>query len=409
MKLKKLCLGLALLSIGSAFAQMPGASPYDDPRTEQMRAMQARMMGAFTGAMQAQQGGAANQPSPLAAVSEAELNARLAALPKRPESLVIEDRKDGFTANGMGYVDPEGRIRNYAVDINSGLVTYMAEVAQNTYRIKVVRAGTDAEPVVVGSAVRSAMGWQVDSATGKRISGPILTVLPGAGYLVTRDTAAFIYRVGQGTQNLAIPNGFVAARFQRGDVMGTNHLLLERHVSESSQESKLFDSLRSLGSHLGMNNKEDYALLNLKSGEMIPINVSDSGKNVANYSNCRRKNNFVNECANVDFRESLYDKLGRNLAHYYWRINWFSTPTGPILIAQENGLKEVNIRDLKSGKKVTAFTRALGIAGHDSVQDDTGRVRITAQMGFSTEKIEDAVAFLNSAQQQAPEAVASKQ
>lgn len=400
--MKSIVLGLNLCLVffasGLSIAQDSGPSSYDDPRMLQMQAMQARILGAMGGAMPAQ-GIAAGQPAPVAALSEADLNNKIMMLPNRPERLLIKDRKDGFTVNGMGYVDPEGRIRNYAIDVMSGLVTYLAEVEQNTYRIKVTRAGTDAEPIVIGSAMRNGMGWQVDSATGKRITGQTLTVLPGAGYLVTRDTAAILYRAGQSTTNIAIPNGFVAARFQRGDVMGTNHLLLERDVGDSSQEKNLFDSFKALGSTLGLNSKEDYALLNIKTGEMIALNVSESGKNVSNYSNCRRKNNFVNECANVDFRESLYDKLGRNLSHYYWRINWFNTPTAPILVAQENGLKEITIRDLKSGRKVTAFSRIMGIAGHDSVQDDTGKIHITAQMGFSTEKIEDAVAFLAAAQE----------
>lgn len=408
MKFPRSLLFLSVLTSGLAVAQTPGYPPYDDSRMQQMRAIQARILDAMGGSMPTQ-GAAVAQPAPVAMQSETDLAAKIMALPKRPEHLAIEDRKDGFTANGMGYVDPEGHIRNYAIDVLSGLVTYLAEIEQNTYRIKVTRAGTDAEPIVIGTAMRNGMGWQVDSVTGKRIAGQTLTVLPGAGYIVTRDTAAFLYRAGQSTTNIAIPSGFVAARFQRGDVMGTNHLLVERDVSDASQEKKLFDSLKALGSSLGLNNKEDYALLNIKSGEIIPLNISESGKNVGNYSQCRRRNNFVNECANVEFRESLYDKMGRNLSHYYWRINWFSTPTAPILVAQENGLKEITIRDLKSGKKATAFSRALGIAGHDSVQDDTGKVRITAQMGFSSEKIEDAVAFLATAQEQIASAGSSTQ
>lgn len=393
----RLCLlaSFSILASVPARAQSPGGNPYADPRMQEIRMQLLRAMG---GAMP-NQAAAAAPAAPLAAQTEAELAAKIMALPQRPEHLKIEDRKDGFTANGAGYIDPEGSIMNYAIDMVSGLVTYVADIGQNTFRIKVTRAGTDAEPLLIGTAMRLGSGWQVDSVTGKRIAGQTLTVVPGAGYLVTRDTAAFLYRAGQNTANIAIPAGFVAARFQRGDVTGTGFMLVERDSSEESQENKLFNSFKSLGSSLGINKKEDYAMLNIKTGEMIPLNISDSGKAVGNYSQCRRRNAFINECDRVEFRESLYDKTGRNLTHYYWRINWFNTPTAPILVAQENGLKEITLRDLKTGKKTIAFSRALGIAGYDSVQDDAGKVHISAQMGFSTEKIDDAVAFLNTVQE----------
>lgn len=135
-------------------------------------------------------------------------------------------------------------------------------------------------------------------------------------------------------------------------------------------------------------------------GVITPINISASGKDVGNYSNCRKKNALVNTCGNVDFRESLYDNTGRNLSHYYWRINWFGTSANPILIAQENGLRDVTIKDLQSGKKVTAFSRGLGIAGYDATQNGDGRISIVARMGFSTETVDDAVAFLASTPEQ---------
>ena len=66
----------------------------------------------------------------------------------------------------------------------------------------------------------------------------------------------------------------------------------------------------------------------------------------------------------------------------------------------ENGHKDVYILDLSSGKKVSAFSRTLGINWFSTQQQGDGTVSITAQLAFKTEKIPDAVAHLN---QQEPE------
>lgn len=437
MNYRSLVIFIGMLCFGTAMAQDPGISPEDEILLKQLRSfaqqkgiqvtaeqervflqqqrsLQDRVKAASLGMMMGMPGAqpppasigvggqgatvAVSSPSP--STAEDGLAALVSALPSRPEHLTIEDRKDGFNVNGRGYVDPEGRIRNYAINPVSGLATYLAETTSGTFLIKVMRAGSDAEPVLIGTAIRSGGGWQVDTVTGKRMTGQSLTVVAGAGILVTRDTAAFLYRPGKGMLNVAVPNGFLAARFQRGDILGTNHLLLERDVRTANGGKNIFETFKSLGGALHLNKTEDYALLNLTTGGITPINISESGKDVGNYSNCRKKNALVNTCGNVDFRESLYDNTGRNLSHYYWRINWFSTSANPILIAQENGLRDITIKDLKSGKKVTAFSRELGIAGYDATQNSDGKIRIAARMGFSTEKIDDAVAFLTSTPEQ---------
>ena len=419
---------LSLFSTVSA-AQDVGTSIEDDVRVLQMRVMMQRsgmqlspeLEAAFQKQMQRQGvvqdriraasvaaamgatevgGQAQDKTSSATVLSDEALLGKLSSFPKRPDNLLIDDRKDGFSVNGAGYVDPEGAIRNYAIDPVSGLATYLAETEPNTFQIKVIRVGTDAEPVQIGTAFRRDSGWQVVTVTGKKMSGEDLTIMQGAGFLVARSSAAFVYRPGKGIQNVSIPNDFLVARFQRGDVLGTNHLLLERYVSPQSRDNNIFDSLKALGNTLGINKKEDYALFNFAKSEVIPINISDSGKSVGSYSRCNRRNAVVNDCARVDFRESLYDNIGKNLSHYYWRINWFSTPpSGAILIAQENGLKDITIRDLISGKKTIAFNRTLGISGYDAIQSSNGKIGIIANMGLSREKIDDAVAFLAKSQE----------
>ncbi|NTV09412.1 MAG: hypothetical protein HGA47_01385 [Zoogloea sp.] len=382
-----------------AFTQQRGMqmTPEQEQRFLQMQRQQRerfKMIGLLP--MGQPEAAAPVNTSPAPVQTEDGLRAAVAALPTRPEPFVIEDRKDGFIINGRGFVDPEGQIRNYAISPVSGLVTYLADTGNGSFLIKTARAGTSSEPVTIARATRSNSGWQVDTSTGKRIAGQSLTMLSG-GFLVGRDTAAFVYAPGQGVRSIAVPNGFVVANFQRGDVQSTGYLLIERDVATAQRENGLFESVKALGAAIGVNAAEDYALLNISSGETTKINIAEGGKRVGNYSNCRRRNAIVNECANVDFRETLYDSIGRNLAHYYWRINWFGTPGGPVLVAQENGLKDITVTNLKTGKKALAFTRALGIAGHDATQDSSGKISIQAKMGFSTERIDDASSFLASA------------
>jgi hypothetical protein len=81
--------------------------------------------------------------------------------------------------------------------------------------------------------------------------------------------------------------------------------------------------------------------------------------------------------------------------HYFWRINWFNTPTRPVLVSQEGGLGSITATDLSSGKKVMVFERALGIGGFEIQQNTDGTIDITAQMGLSPESKKDIGALLD--------------
>jgi hypothetical protein len=373
---------------------------------QQTKALRARMVAGFGalaaikatgGSMPAMPAMAAAAPAagvPGGTVSEADLGARIAALPPRPPQLVIEDRSDGFDANGRGFVDPEGRISNFAVDQMSGLLTYLVDSGNGNYLIKVARAGTDAQAIPVATARQNGDTWEVVTAAGARIVGTRLTLLQGAGFLVQRETSAFIYRPGKGLDNIAVPKGYVVATLQRGDVLGTQNLLIER-IPDKELGLKSF---MALGAALGMNKNESYALLNVKNGQTVPIDISDSGKLVSTKSNCRAKSRLVNVCSDIQYRESLYQNDGtRNVSHYYWRVNWFATPTGPILIVLENGARNLVVQDLNTGRKAIAFSRTLGIGDFTTTQEDNGTVRMTVKVGFDKQTVNDVGALLATA------------
>jgi len=103
----------------------------------------------------------------------------------------------------------------------------------------------------------------------------------------------------------------------------------------------------------------------------------------------------TSKCNQATSFDSLFDSDGApNFFHYYWRIYWMNTPSGPVAVTLEDGTSHVFITDLNSGKKVLAFSRALGINGIVVKQNGEGTVAITANLAFNHEQIPDAVAFL---------------
>lgn len=333
-------------------------------------------------------------PKPNVAISEADIAKQLDALPKLTSGAHITKKKDGFEANGRRHIDPEGRIVKFGTNAQTGDITYLTQVSRESYIIKTMRVGHD--PITIATADRSQNGWAVTTVTGKKIVGE--SVIPlSSGFLVARGTAGFIYSAGKGISSIAIPEDYLIAPFQNGDIQGTRYVLIEkRPTNKSNQIGGIFNSVVSLGSSLGVNRKEDYALLNIDTGKQVLINVSMDGKNESLYSECRKHNSFINSCANVDFQESLFDKYGLpNAGHYYWRISWFNTKTGPILIVTENSLRETVAENLNSGKKSTLFNRILGINYVIVTEMPDGRISATAKMGLDTQIMEDIEDFIN--------------
>lgn len=331
-------------------------------------------------------------------VSEAELSTLIAPASKGNAAVSVESQRDGFLINGQPFVDPEGRITAHTADSYSGNITYIIQQSPYTMQIKYMNAASGVAPLVIAQGQMGQYGWQLNTASGKAISGTQV-ITTSRGFLVTRDSAAFLYVPGVGVTNISAPRGFEIAAFQNGDVATTGFILLERPMvsaQRGNEIAQLGNSIASLGALLGTNKKEDYMLLNVKTGKTFAINAENDGKNVRSMSNCVRKNRYVNQCSSTSTRESLYRNDGSaNLFHYYWRIRWFQTEKGPMLVAQERGVAEINLVDLVTGKKVSAFQRGLGIAGYAVKQNPDGKIQIVAQMGLSRESLNDARAALD--------------
>lgn len=349
-----------------------------------------------SGTLPAQMAAAAPQPAPLASITEEELAQKVQALGSGKAGSTIEGRRDGLRINGAGYADPEGKVSAYAFNSLTGDITYSIQ-SGDTSIFKYMKAGTNAEPISFASVAYDASGATVNTATGKKLTGSVVTPM-ATGLLVYRNGSVFRYEIGKGMKSFSVPDGWVPTPIQRGNVGATGYILLER-IQPSSEAAGglggLLSAAKNLGATAGLTKKEDYALINLDTGALFPLNVQAEGKNQTVMSNCVKKNSLVNECSKSNSFESLYTDIGRNYGHYYWSVDWYMTPTGPIAVTMENGQKDVFIIDLKSSRKVNAFHRALGISSLDVTQSPTGVVALKAGWMFKTFPIDDAVKHLN--------------
>jgi hypothetical protein len=332
--------------------------------------------------------------------TEAELQTAFGQWPKPEKGVLFKRFRDGFSMNGVRHIDPEGQIVVYGFDGLSGDYTYLAQLQSGQHLIKTGRAASGVEPITIATAEKKGATWIVTTVTGARLSGSRL--LPSSlGFVLARDNTGFRYTPGKGVRNFSAPDEFLIAPLQNGDIAQTGHILLERNPAMDSTArmgaaGQLLNSFKSLGSSLGLNRKDDYALLNIDTGKLVPINISMEGKKVQLLSECRKRNSMINECARMDSFDSVYKTDGfKNMNHYFWRINWFNTPTRPVLVSQEGGLGSITATDLSSGKKVMVFERALGIGGFEIQQNTDGTIDITAQMGLSPESKKDIGALLD--------------
>ncbi len=344
--------------------------------------------------------------APFTTISEAELKKQFKSFDTISSGVKFTKYDDGFSINDSSrYIDPEGKIVSYGYDWKTGDVTYIIETAQNSFKIKFMRALTEQSPIDIANVTRSGKLLKVHTVTGKKFTSTGL-ILTSKGFITLRNDTAFEYKIGGKTKSFSAPEGWHIAKFQNGDVASTNYLLLEKNVEVDDNDggiSELISSSKSVLNSFGVMDKNDYMLINInntKERHLLDIDMSD--KDVGTYSQCEQMNSYVRKCDNVSFSESLYDNNGLpNVGHYYWRIMWYSTKDGRVIaVTKEATHKKVFITDLTTGKKVEAAYRVTGFPELTTSQDRTGKIKVIAGGGlFSDVIIEDAEKFLDTAEQ----------
>ncbi|HEY0954973.1 MAG TPA: hypothetical protein VGE36_09470 [Roseateles sp.] len=336
----------------------------------------------------------------------AELAQQIAALPA-PQAVQFEPRKDGFVINGQLMVDPEGKVGRAAVDPLTGDFAYLVQRMDGSQVLK--RGRGTAAPLTVGQINARPGQWMVQTVDGQTLAGDGL-VLSSQGALVLRAASAFEFRPGQPLRTIAIPSGWTPVPLQRGDVASTRTLLLEKDTSGQPAKDSLVGSVTGLFSLakrvVGAEEPNDYALLHLDSGMLTTLTMSLDDKQVTRYSDCRRQNAVVNRCNSATSYESLWNPDGSpNNFHYFWQAQWFNTPSGPVAVVRQGSTKEVRLFDLATGKQVVAFRRPMGIAKHSAELTPEGKLRVTAQLAFTSYALEDARALLDQSPDQRGAAV----
>lgn len=150
----------------------------------------------------------------------------------------------------------------------------------------------------------------------------------------------------------------------------------------SDRLKSLWDSTIDVSSVFGLTKKYDYLMVNIKTGQVHPLKISIFGKKIHFYYNCEKQNAVVAKCKDMKSVESLYEEGGNipNYSHYVWRIRWYNTPKGVVLIAQENNMRELTLSNLTTGKKVVAFKNWLETMSFESGQDESGKVTVAVDM-----------------------------
>lgn len=77
--------------------------------------------------------------------------------------------------------------------------------------------------------------------------------------------------------------------------------------------------------------------------------------------------------------------------HYFWRADWFETPLGPYAVVMENGSKDINAINLKTGATLNLKHRSLGLGDMLLRHQPDGKVRIDITRGFIKDSIDDVV------------------
>lgn len=393
-----LTLGVSLQGCMSTSQPRQLTSQEEELRNQMMQAMIAKMK-VNTATLQSSQ---SIQPTPVAKAKPIltvdELNHQIESLNSNNTGVSFEHSKDGVKIDGVMYLDPEGEITKVGSNSLTGEFSYLARTNRNEYVVKYNKSGSSADAITLAYATIDARGAKVTTVTGSKLSGN--SIIPTSrGFIIARDSSVFNFDPRDGVTNFSAKNNYHIAKYQNGDVASTGYVLLEKDPEVNANPvTNLMSSFSSLTSTIGLTEDKvsEYLLANVKTGSVVPLNIRTDGKKINVLSECKKKNSFVNKCAKSESRESLYKQNGfKNLSHYFWKVYWFNTPDGLYAVAQESGLKKVTIINLNTAKKSTAFERTLGISGFTATQTPEGKITVSAHLGFSTETIDDAVAFFN--------------
>jgi hypothetical protein len=373
---------LAIMAL--RFIAFSGCAPKQEPLTPEQQAMRTKMMQAMVERLQNSQAMPAQTPAPAPAqqleqrkvYTESELASIAGVAPILDQAINFEKKRDGFTINGVRYFDPEGEIANFGANSLTGEVSYFVKTggrSLKTFVIKYMKAKSSDAPITLAYGTVGEDYIKLKTATGRVMTGKD-GFNTSKGFVILREETGFLYTVGKGITSFAAPDGYHIAKYQQGDLESTGFVLLEKNKVASSHKANpimgIVESASSLGSALGINEKNDYALMNVKSGKLVELNIS--------YDKAARNN-------------PLFMENGlRNSTHYFWRIRWFKGLHGIYALYQPNASKKKAL-ELNTGKEKTLFDSIIGSVDWKAEYIEGNKLKITEikQLGTGDPEVID--------------------
>jgi hypothetical protein len=394
MKAKLLIPSLLSVSLLAACGSTPPTPEEQAMANEMRQALLSKIRGVSLQNVAAQQPASPVQAEPTVALSQNELADLKRKIDETGGPAIFYRKKDGIMIDGEIFLDMEGEVANFGGNRHTGQFTYAVKNFDGSFTMKYHRAGSENEPVTFATVVKRGNRFEVKTVTGKKMTGN--TVIPTSdGLIVGRSGSAIRYSIESNKpQTISLLDNYHIAQHQKGDAASTGFILLEKDPrDENDKVGGLLSSFKELGNTFGLGKFDDYVLVNFSGSSIIPMDVSLGGKDVAEYSGCKRQNVAINKCDNVDFREALYTKIGLpNYSHYFWSIDWVQTQSGPLAIYRTS--TKIKVVDINNNQVHTLFSRALGVNEFGIIENADGTTGIEARLGFSKDKIDDIESFI---------------
>lgn len=253
------------------------------------------------------------------------------------------------------YIDPLSPIVDASALSATGWVTYLVKGdGVRDFEVRCVNLNQPEAPQSLGHLQGVRGEWRFTPAGGQTMAGYAYH-LTSKGIFLFRNASAFTYIPSNTIAARLLPEGWKLAWHQKGDAEASRLLIVTRHAPRSLDPGR-----------------HQVGFYDINTSRILPETFEMS---------------FI---------------PGSESGQFHNRFYYFDTAKGPLTISLEDGLKQVVVRNVRTGAKRVAFERPAGIARIKAEQTATGRILIEAAVGFSDERIYDAEDFLASGQRTPP-------
>ena len=265
------------------------------------------------------------------------------------ENSGIEAWKFGYTGpDSFQYIDSNSPIIETSPFSATGYATYLTKgQGFSDYAVKTVDFRDSGEPEEIGQLEKVRGEVRLSTINGE-IYAARKYFLTSRGVVLARNDNVFSY-LPFSPQVQTLPAGWTFAWYQFDDIETTRLIAIKRPL------------------------KMDLSHISNPNYEIGFYNI-DTQHTVATVTmNISKRNE------SESFKSRFY---------------MFSTKSGPISVAVEDGLRRVVVRNLRTGESREAFSRDLGIGRLWVKRASTGRIQIIAAVGLTNGHIFDAEDFL---------------